>query len=67
MCGGAIYEHIYGNLANYATITYSNIPLTHYDQVKVASHKHGSILGVEVEVVGREEGREVSSRFLWLL
>lgn len=40
---------------------------SHYDGVKVASHEHGSILGVEVEVAGREERRQVSSGFLRLL
>jgi len=53
--------------AKYTPITYNKNPHTHDDGVNVASHEHGSILGVEVEVAGGEEGREVPDGFLWLL
>lgn len=43
------------------------LPLTHYDGVKVASHEHGGVLGSEVKVTGREEGRQLSHCFLRLL
>lgn len=42
-------------------------PLTHYDGVKVASHEHGGVLGREVEVAGREEGRQLSHCLVRLL